>query len=95
LREHAPFVWNATHLSPLMRTKTLDLLYRYHAQVELVYVEQPADVLFARNSARDTTLSNKKIEQMLLTWDIPSVSEAHHVRYVTTDAPAPRPRPRP
>jgi predicted kinase len=82
LREHAPFVWNATHLSPLMRTKTLDLLYRYHAQVELIYVEQPAQVLFARNSARDTTLSNAKIEKMLFNWDVPSPTEAHSVLYL-------------
>lgn len=82
LREQAPFVWNATHLTPLMRDKTLDLLYRYHAEVEIVYVEAPAKTLFSRNSARATTLTNKKIEQMLLGWDIPAPSEAHAVRYV-------------
>lgn len=87
LREQAPFVWNATHLTPLMRNKTLDLLYRYHAEVTLVYVEQPADILFSRNSARDTTLSNKKIEQMLLGWDIPKVTEAHALLHVIGHSP--------
>lgn len=81
LREHAPFVWNATHLDPLLRAKTLDLLYRYHAQVEVVYLETTARDLFARNQARDSTLSNKKLESMLLGWDIPSPSDAHQVIY--------------
>lgn len=84
LRDKAPFVWNATHLSPLMRAKTLDLLYDYHAEVEIVYVEVPARTLFARNSARDTTLTNRKIEQMMLNWTLPSVTEAHHVRFVAS-----------
>lgn len=79
LREHAPFVWNATHLSPLMRAKTLDLLYRYHAEVEMIYLEVPAATLFARNDARDTTLTQRKIEQMLFQWDVPSASEVHRL----------------
>ncbi|KAG1433511.1 hypothetical protein G6F57_022096 [Rhizopus arrhizus] len=44
LRRKAPFVWNATHLSELMRKKTLDLLYSYHAHpARYVPVEQDAD----------------------------------------------------
>jgi predicted kinase len=81
LREKAPFVWNATHLDPLLRAKTLDLLYRYGAQVEMVYLEAPAKTLFARNAARDTTLSNKKLEGMLRGWDMPSPCEVHHLVY--------------
>lgn len=92
LREGQPFVWNATHLSPLMRTKTLDLLYRYHADVEVVYLEVPPAELFARNQARDTTLPNAKIEQMLFNWDVPSPTEAHAVHYAVTDAAQPQRR---
>lgn len=77
LRKKAPFVWNATHLDPLLRAKTLDLLYRYGAQVEMVYLEAPFRELFARNQARDTTLSNKKLEHMLLGWTMPSPNEVH------------------
>jgi predicted kinase len=81
LRAKAPFVWNATHLSSLMRRKTLDLLYAYNAEVELVYLEQPEDVIFRRNSKRDTTLSNAAIEQMLFRWEVPLPTEAHKVQY--------------
>jgi len=81
LRAKAPFVWNTTHLSTQMRKKTLDLLYAYDAQVELVYLEQPPELIFKRNSQRDTSLSNKAIERMLFKWEVPLPTEAHTVSY--------------
>lgn len=81
LRAKKPFIWNATHISSLMRKKTLDLLYAYSAEVELVYLEQPQRVLFQRNSKRDTTLTNAAIERMLFRWEVPLPTEAHSVRY--------------
>ncbi|MDQ1811864.1 AAA family ATPase [Massilia sp. CCM 9210] len=81
LREKAPFVWNTTHLSAQMRKKTLDLLYAYDAEVELVYLEQPPQVIFKRNTQRDTSLPNKAIERMLFKWEVPLPTEAHVVRY--------------
>ncbi|MGE8674924.1 AAA family ATPase [Achromobacter kerstersii] len=81
LRRKAPFVWNATNLSELMRKKTLDLLYAYHAEVELVYLEKPRAELLRRNSRRDTSLSNKTLTGMLHRWDLPLPTEAHRVVY--------------
>jgi predicted kinase len=81
LRTQAPFVWNTTHLSAQMRKKTLDLLYAYDARVEIVYLEQPPQVIFQRNSRRDTSLSNKAIERMLFKWEVPLPTEAHAVLY--------------
>ncbi|RSZ60737.1 AAA family ATPase [Massilia atriviolacea] len=81
LRDKAPFVWNTTHLSAQMRKKTLDLLYAYHAEVELVYLEQPPNVIFKRNTERDTSLPNKAIERMLFKWEVPLPTEAHAVAY--------------
>jgi predicted kinase len=81
LREKAPFVWNTTHLSSQMRKKTLDLLFAYDAQVEIVYLEQPPAVIFKRNTRRDTSLSNKSIERMLFKWEVPLPTEAHAVDY--------------
>ena len=82
LRKKAPFVWNATHLSEQMRSKTLDLLYAYHAEVDLVYLERPRKELLQRNHKRDTSLSNKALEAMLVKWDLPVPTEAHAIRYV-------------
>lgn len=84
LRRQAPFVWNATHLSDQMRSKTLDLLYAYNAQVRLVYLEAAHDVVFARNQKRDSTLSNKDLASMLHRWEVPLPWEAHAVDYGVT-----------
>jgi predicted kinase len=81
LRKQAPFVWNTTHLSAQMRKKTLDLLYAYDAEVEIVYLEQAPQVIFQRNSRRDTSLPNKAIERMLFKWEVPLPTEAHVVAY--------------
>lgn len=90
LRAHQPFVWNATHLSEQMRTKTLDLLYAYDADVRLIYLEVPSATLFQRNGKRETTLTQKDLERMLHRWEVPLPWEAHEVRYeVTTPASTP------
>ena len=82
LRENQSFIWNATHLSRDMRQKALDLLYAYHAEVEIVYLEQSEKTLYQRNSSRDTSLPNKKITQMLSKWQVPLPTEAHKVTYL-------------
>lgn len=82
LRRKEPFVWNATNLSELMRKKTLDLLFDYHAEVTIVYLEKPRAELLRRNTKRDTSLSNKTLEGMLHRWDLPLPTEAYRVNYV-------------
>lgn len=81
LRKGDPFVWNATHISSQMREKTLGLLFAYHAEVEIVYLESPRSVVMSRNSKRDTSLRNKAIEDMLFKWEVPMPTEAHKVSY--------------
>lgn len=81
LRQKAPFIWNATHLSKQMRDKTLDLLVAYHAEIRLVYLEASPETIFVRNSARDTSLRNADIVRMLHRWEVPVPTEAHHVDY--------------
>lgn len=81
LRAKVPFVWNATNLTLQMRTKTLDQLFAYNAEVELVYLEKPRAELLCRNSKRDTSLNNKKLQSMLFKWELPLPTEAHRVIY--------------
>lgn len=81
LRQKKPFVWNATHLSEQMRSKTLDLLYAYEAEVRLVYLEAPVQAVFSRNQKRDSTLSNTALSRMLHRWELPLPWEAHTVTY--------------
>lgn len=93
LRNKEPFIWNATHLSADMRKKTLDLLYKYNAEVELVYLEAPEAIIKSRNTKRDSTLPNATIDRMLHRWEVPLMSEAHQVRYQVLEPEAKR-RPR-
>lgn len=92
LRKKQDFAFNATHLSQDMRNKTLDLLYSYHADVEIVYLEVPASELFKRNSRRDSTLDNKSIERMLFKWEPPLPTEAPAVRYLVDEVLKPKKR---
>lgn len=82
LRAKAPFVWNATHLSQAMRSKSLDLLFAYGAEVELVYLEHSRVELLHRNTRRDTSLSNKALLGMLHKWELPLPTEAHRTVYL-------------
>lgn len=86
LRQKAPFIWNATHLSTQMRNKTLDLLFGYNAEVSLVYLENSEATIKSRNTKRDTTLTNGAIDKMLYRWEAPLPTEAHVVSYVTNFA---------
>lgn len=81
LRRHEPFVWNATHLSEQMRSKTLELLFAYDADVRLVYLEAPREEVFRRNARRDTTLTRRDLERMLHRWEVPLPWEAQRVDY--------------
>lgn len=81
LRKKAPFVWNATHLYALSRTKSIDAVMQYGGTVELVYLEMPRAELLRRNTDRDTSLSNKALLEMLYKWDLPTPVEAHATRY--------------
>jgi predicted kinase len=82
LRAQRPFVWNSTHLSAQMRSKTLDLLLAYHARVRMVYLERPELELYRRNNRRDTSLRNEDIRRMLFKWEVPLPTEAHCVDYL-------------
>lgn len=79
------FIWNATHLTKQMRGKSLDLIHAYQGEVELVYLEHPRSVLLSRNANRDSSLTNKKLQEMTLKWDVPLVTEAHTVKYIVNN----------
>lgn len=82
LRKNAPFVWNATHLSSQMRGKTLDLLYSYGANVQIVYLESSCSEIQARNHKRDSSITFKDIEGMLFKWEPPTLTEAESLALV-------------
>lgn len=85
LRAKKPFVWNATHLSAQMRSKSVDLCFDYKSEVEIVYLESPRVELLSRNHKRDSSLTNKGLLAMLHRWEVPLPTEAHSVSYPATD----------
>ena len=96
LRARRPFVVNATHLSRQMRRRTLDLIHDYGGQVRVVYFEAPRAEILARNSARDSTLTNAKLLKMVSRWEVPGLDEVDAVDYrVLSPAAKRRPHPKP
>ena len=83
LREKQDFVWNATHLSAQMRQKNVAVSLAYDAHVRIAYVEADKATLLKRNQARDSSLSNAKLLQMLKHWEMPTVLEAHQLDVFT------------
>ena len=83
LREKQDFVWNATHLSAQMRQKNVAVSLAYDAHVRIAYVEADKATLLKRNQARDSSLSNAKLLQILKHWEMPSVLEAHQLDVFT------------
>ena len=79
LRAKQDFVWNATHLSVQMRQKNLAACLAYDAHVRIVCVEADKVTLLKRNQARNSSLSNAKLLQMLKHWEMPTLFEAHQL----------------
>ena len=79
LRAKQDFVWNATHLSVQMRQKNLAACLAYDAHVRIVCVEADKATLLKRNQARNSSLSNVKLLQMLKHWEMPTLFEAHQL----------------
>ena len=84
LRVGSPFVWNATNLSRQMRSRSLDLFANYKARIRIVYLECAEPELVRRNQKRQRPVPTGAIERMLQRWEVPELTEAHQVDWVTT-----------
>jgi predicted kinase len=82
LRAGRSFVWNATNLSRAVRGQCIRLAADYGARVRIVYVEAPADALFARNRSREHPVPRRVIEKLLDRWEVPDRTEAHSLEVV-------------
>lgn len=81
LREHKPFVWNATNITRKMRDQLISLFYRYNAKITLVYIEVPYAQWQRQNNARNEAVPAKVMERMLNKLEVPTPEEAHKVIY--------------
>lgn len=82
LRRRESFIWNATNISRAIRNQVLSLLFDYKAEVRLVYVESSYRALFSHNASRVKAVPPAVIDRLLQRWEIPDLTEAHHLEYV-------------
>ena len=83
MRKQQSFVWNATNVTRLLRSQLIDLFASYHARVRIVYVEAPFDEIIRRNTARSERVPEAVIYNLLRKLEVPDLTEAHVVEYVT------------
>ncbi|MEJ7602333.1 MAG: AAA family ATPase [Kofleriaceae bacterium] len=81
LRAGTSFAWNASNLSPPLRSQLLELFRNYRARTRIVYVETTAFEQHARNQARVERVPTAVIIRMLDRWTVPLPGEAHEVTY--------------
>jgi predicted kinase len=84
LRQGKSFVWNATNLSQQLRGQLIQLFAAYDARVEIVYLEASPQVQQLRNRSRVAQVPQKVIDRMIDRLEIPSIIEAHQVRWIET-----------
>ena len=82
LRQHQPFVWNATNITAQMRESLVSLFETYHAQVRVVYLETDWQTLLERNCSREDIVPQLAIENMMGKITMPEAFEARKVEWV-------------
>lgn len=83
LREHKPFVWNATNLTKNTRRQLVSLFTSYGAKVNLIYLEVPYMEILRRNRERSRNVPEKVIDRMVKRLEVPDITEAHEVQWIT------------
>lgn len=82
LRQHQPFVWNATNITAQMRESLVGLFETYHARVRIVYLETDWHTLQERNHQREEVVPLDAVEKMLGKLVLPEASEAQRVEWI-------------
>jgi predicted kinase len=91
LRRRQAFAWDATNVTRAIRDPLVALAIGYGARVRLVYVETPYDELIRRNRTRSSPVPTGVIERLVDRLDVPDLSEAHRVTWVSGSADPPHP----
>lgn len=81
LRKKQPFVWNATDLSPMVRTKQINLFTQYHASTRIIYLETEWSEQLRRNAGRPDAVPEQAICYMMEELVLPEAKEAHRVQW--------------
>lgn len=82
LRAKQPFIWNATDLTELTRSKLISMMEDYGASVRIVYLETEWEENLRRNTARAYKVPESVIEEMLGRLVLPQRWEAQKVEWI-------------
>jgi putative nucleotidyltransferase with HDIG domain len=82
LRQHTPFVWNATNINRSVRDPLISLFHDYGARVRIVYIEPRLEMILDQNRNRDAVVKEAVILGMISRLEVPDVTEAHAVEYL-------------
>lgn len=83
LRNHQPFVLNATNVTKEIRQKYINLFERYGARVRIVYLETDWNTQLQRNSSRAAEVPVEAIGKMLRKTVLPLPEEAQTVEWIS------------
>ena len=82
LRRSESFVWNATNVSRMLRSKVIDLSAAYKARIRVVYLEPPIPSIRSRNTGRTKCVPERVWERLFDKLDVPTPAESHAVEYL-------------
>lgn len=83
LRASKDFVWNATNVTRLNRSKVLRLLRDYGAMIEIVYVEVSPEQLRRQNRERPDAVPDAVIDHLARKLEPPATWEAHQISVIS------------
>ena len=81
LRKKQPFVWNATNLSPRIRSRIINMIGDYNGAVRIEFLETTWQEGLRRNAARSRQVPEAAICRMMADLTPPEPKEAHQVRW--------------
>lgn len=82
LRKMQPFVFNATNLSGMIRSKWISLFHQYGAAVKIIYLETGRTERERRNLSRRDCVPEAAVGRMLRNLTPPALTEAEEICWV-------------
>ncbi len=82
LRTKTPFIWNATNLTKMVRSKLLRLFNDYQAKAKIIFLETSYENNLIRNKNRIKAVDEKVINQLLSKINMPESYEAQEVEWI-------------
>lgn len=77
LRAKKPFLFGAVNHLKMTRSRWIRLFSAYHAEVSILYIERPMDVILHQNKMRKKVVPESVIMNMMSRLEVPNWNECH------------------